>query len=50
MANLLPTAQNEYMKKLVSGDVEDLFPPTEEEIKQWHTFYLCYFNNEFSLE
>jgi len=38
------------MKKLVNGETEELFPPTEEEIKKWHTFYLCYFNSEFSLE
>ena len=38
------------MQKLVSGDVDDLFPPTEEEIKKWHTFFMCYFNSDLSLE
>ena len=37
------------MKSLVDGNIDEMIPPTTEEIKQWKTFYLMYFNNEMSL-
>lgn len=45
----MPTDQTKYMQKLVDGDVEDILPPSEDEVKSWCTFYLMYFNNEMSV-
>jgi hypothetical protein len=49
MGQLFPTAQLDYMKQLVNGGIDELLPPTTDEVKQWNTFYLIYFNSEFSL-
>lgn len=38
------------MKSLVDGDSEHLLPPTKEEIKEWKTFYLLYFNSDKSVK
>jgi|LauGreDrversion4_2_1035121.scaffolds.fasta_scaffold95167_3 deoxyhypusine synthase len=44
MGNLLPSGQVQYMRQLVDGGVDELLPPSEDEVKEWKTFYLQYFN------
>jgi len=44
MQNLLPTAAQEYMKKLCDGGLDEMLPPSTEDVKSWTTFYLIYFN------
>jgi signal recognition particle subunit SEC65 len=34
---------------LVDGGIDEILPPTSEEIKTWKTLYLTYFNSEKSL-
>jgi hypothetical protein len=48
MGNLLPTGQVQYMRQLVEGGVDELLPPSEEEVKGGKTFYLQYFNADKS--
>lgn len=38
------------MKQLCEGGIDEMMPPTEEQVKMWTTFYPCYFNSDFSLE
>jgi len=47
---MLPSSQVAFMKKVVAGDVQDLIPPSTEEVKDWKAFYLSYFNTEFSMK
>lgn len=37
------------MQKLVEGGVDEILPPTSDEVKGWKTFYLMYFNSDKSL-
>jgi len=37
------------MKQLVDGGSENMLPPSKEEVKDWKTFYLLYFNSEKSV-
>jgi hypothetical protein len=38
------------MKQLVEGGADHMLPPTKEEVKEWKTFYLLYFNSEKSIK
>jgi len=36
------------MKKTISGGLQDIIPPSQEEVKDWKGCYLSYWNAEFS--
>lgn len=48
LANMLPSGQVSFMKKVVDGEVADLIPPSTEDVKEWKAFYLSYFNSDLS--
>lgn len=50
LANMLPSGQVAFMKKVVDGEVADLIPPSTEDVKDWKAFYLSYFNSEMSVK
>lgn len=49
MGNQLPSGQMQIMKQIVEGGTESILPPTKDEVKEWKTFYLLYFNSEKSV-
>jgi hypothetical protein len=49
MMDFLPSEQVQFMQKLVEGDIDDILPPTQDEVKQWKSIYLCYFNSDKSI-
>lgn len=50
MGNQLPSGQMQIMKQIVEGGTESILPPTKDEVKEWKTFYLLYFNSEKSVQ
>ena len=39
-----------HIKKLISGGMQELVPPSQEEIKDWRACYLSYWNAELSVK
>ena len=37
------------MKQICEGGIDELLPPSEDEVKGWKTFFLQYFNAEMSI-
>ena len=50
MMDFLPSEQLAFMKQLVEGDVDEIIPPSQEDVKGWKTIFLCYFNSAKSLQ
>ena len=50
MANLLPSGQIAFMKKMISDGGEEYLPPSQEKIKDYKAFYLSYFNANLSVK
>ena len=50
LANMMPSDQIAFMKKMVSGGVRDLLPPSQDEIKDWRSCFLSYWNAELSVK
>ena len=50
MANMMPSGQISFMKKLIADGGADALPPSQEEITDWKACYLSYFNANFSVK
>ena len=50
MAQMMPSGQIAFMKKLVADGGAELMPPSQEEIKDWKAVYLSYFNADLSVK
>ena len=50
MANMLPSGQLAFMKKMISDGGDEFIPPSQDEIKDFKAFYLSYFNSDFSVK
>ena len=50
MAQMMPSGQIAFMKKIVADGGADLVPPSQEEIKEWKAVYLSYFNANLSVK
>lgn len=50
MMDFLPSEQLAFMKQLVEGDVDEIVPPTQDDVKTWKTIFLCYFNSDMSMQ
>lgn len=48
LAQMMPSGQIAFMKKLIADGGADLMPPSKEEITEWKAFYLSYFNANLS--
>ena len=46
----MPSDQVAFMKKTISGGLQDIIPPSQEEVKDWKGCYLSYWNAEFSVK
>ena len=47
---MVPSEQRAYMKKIVQGGMQEVLPPSQEEIKEWRGCYLSYWNAELSVK
>lgn len=50
LGNMMPSDQVAFMKKTISGGLQDIIPPSQEEVKDWKGCYLSYWNAEFSVK
>ena len=46
----MPSGQLAFMKKAIAGGLQDLMPPSQEEVKDWKSLYLGYLNSQFSVK
>jgi len=50
VANMMPSEQFAFMRKIVTGGMREIIPPSQEEIKDWKACYLSYWNAELSVK
>ena len=50
LANMMPSDQIAFMRKMCAGGQQNVMPPSQDEIKDWKACYLSYWNAELSVK